>query len=448
MSLKQSAVKKLQAITIALALLLCFNPGLAQAQQAHSAVNDDQISEQMITHFIKALSIVKHFYIKPISTQSLFEDALSGMITQLDPHSAYLDKEALKNLKASVSGKFVGVGIEITPDKKGTIKIVSPLDNSPAAKAGIKSNDLIIKVNDTLIQNLTLSRVVKMIKGPIGTPVTLTIVRKGETKPLKFTLTRATIKIVAASGKTLEPHYAYVRLSLFQGPVAHQLKAVINKLLRQDNNSLDGFILDLRNNPGGLLTQSAKVADLFLNAHKLKKYHGIIVSTQGRIEKANMTYKATGGDMLKGTPMVVLINSGSASASEIVAGALQDYHRAVIVGTHSFGKGSVQTIIPIDNTTAIKLTTALYHTPSGRTIQAKGITPNIFVPELTINAEQSTSLGLDEADFDNHIQGNSTNLAAAKLEKIKHKKELALAKTDYQLYQALMTLKGIHAINK
>lgn len=408
------------------------------------------IPREEIQQFVTAIAIIKHYYIKPVSDQKLFDYAIKGMISQLDPHSSYLDKKDLDTLQSTVSGKFVGIGIELTI-KNGALKVITPLEGTPAAKAGIKPNDLIIKVGNKLIQNMTLSQAINDIKGKRGTTVKLTIIRKGTDKPIILNVKRDVIKVIMVKSKLYESGYGYIRLAVFQGPVTKNLHKAINKLKKESNGHLKGIILDLRNNPGGLLQASAGVANTFLDANKLpKKYHDKIVYTTGRIKGSDIELKAHGKDMINGIPMAVLINGGSASASEIVAGALQTYKRAVIIGTRSFGKGSVQTVIPINHDSAIKITTALYHLPNGNVIQARGIIPNVVVPALEVSDKNLKDLiTIDESDYQNHLKNGEAKAEQAHLEKLKaqRKEELKLAKDDYQLYEALMMLKGISAIH-
>lgn len=401
-----------------------------------------QLSEEDIKRFVTSIAVVRHYYIKDVSDDALFNDAIRGMVASLDPHSTYLDANDLKELNNSVSGNFVGVGIEIVPEQ-GALKVISPLDGSPAALAGIKPGDLIIKINNELVANMTFREAVSKIKGPTGTTVSLTVARLSLNKPLKFVVKRASIKINVIKTRLLDNHYAYVRISFFQNPLERQLINAINTLKQQSNNELRGLILDLRNNPGGLLHSGTDVADAFLDSNTLKRYEDNIVYTKGRIPSASMSIKATPGDLIKGLPMVVLINQGSASASEIVAGALQDYGRAVVVGTQSFGKGSVQTLIPISKDEAIKLTTALYYTPAGREIQAKGIKPDVEIPELKVaQSEPSLLLDIDESSLENHLANTDSSTV---LGSINASDDVKLAKEDYQLYQALMVLQGISA---
>jgi len=402
-----------------------------------------------IKKFVTAISVIKHYYIKTTSDTKLFDNAIRGMVSNLDPHSSFLDPDDLKDLKTAVSGEFVGVGIELTTEN-GALKVISPLEGTPAFRAGVKANDLIIKVDGKLVQNMNLREAVKRIKGRKGTKVILTILRKSKKQPIELSITRDTIKLVTVKNKMLQNGYGYVRITFFQGPVDTALRKAIIKLTKKAKGKLNGLVLDLRNNPGGLLDVSARVANTFLNSRKItNKYHDLIVYTQGRIPGSDIRLKATPGDMLHGIPLIVLINGGSASASEIVAGALQDYKRAIVMGTRSFGKGSVQTVIPIGANSAIKLTTALYHTPSGRVIQARGIRPDVTVPELQVTEKSIRGLlDIDESDYEHHIINGKNKITPKQIEAMKkqRKSELKLAKDDYQLYEALMMLKGLHAI--
>ncbi|WP_267257017.1 S41 family peptidase [Coxiella endosymbiont of Ornithodoros maritimus] len=407
----------------------------------------DKLSRKDVERFVTAIALVHQYYIKNVSNKKLLDSAISGMIANLDPHSSYLDNNDLKELKTTVSGEFVGVGIELTLSKGGLLKVISPLEDSPAARAGIQPNDYIVKIDDQLVQNMSLPEAVNRIKGKKQTTVKLTVLRKSANKPLIFSIQREPIHLLSVKSKTLEPGYGYVRVTFFQGPVENQLRDAIDKLKKESQGLLKALVLDLRNNPGGLLDVSAQVADSFLDASKMHRYNDLIVYTKGRVPGADIQIKATAGDLIPHTPMVVLINGGSASASEIVAGALQDYKRAIIMGTPSFGKGSVQTVLPIGENDAIKLTTALYYTPAGREIQAEGIIPNVSVPEFSITPPKS-QLTLDEADFQNHLPNDGVPSAKAnpgttEEEKNLSQTQLQLAKTDYQLYQALMILQGL-----
>lgn len=425
-------------------------PMLYAAPTEESAyTNNKPIPEKEIKEFVTSIQAIQRFYIKPMSDSALITNAIRGMVTSLDPHSSFLDANELKELDTTVSGEFVGVGIELTTER-GLLKVISPIDGTPAEKAGIKPGDLIIKVNDKLVQNMTLREAINLIKGKRGTTVTLTILRKDEKNPLNITLTRDVVQVKTVKSEMPLPNYGYVRLALFQGPVESMVRQAVEKLKEQAHGKLKGFILDLRGNPGGLLDVSASVADLFLDANTMNKYNNLIVYTKGRLKTSDVSYAAHPNDIIKNVPMVVLIDGGSASASEIVAGALQDYKRAIVMGTRSFGKGSVQTVIPIGDNSAIKLTTALYYTPAGREIQARGIQPNIVVPELKVSEKEVTGLlDIDEEDYNHHLTNHTDKSSAmerASKRLDNQKKLLELAQKDYQLYEALMILKGMHAM--
>ena len=415
------------------------------------ADKNDQLSQKDIKRFVTTIALIHQHYINNVSNKTLLDSAISGIMANLDPHSSYLNNNDLKELKTTLSGKFVGVGIELMISKNGFLKVISPIENSPATCAGIKSNDYIVKINDQLVQNMSLSEAMDRIKGKKDTTVKLTVLRKNVSKPLIFSIQREPIHLVNVTSKMLEPGYGYVRISFFQNTVEKQLYNAVNELKKKSQGRLKGLILDLRNNPGGLLDISAKVADVFLDANKIHQYHNLIVYTKGRVPSADIQIKATPGDIIPDTPMVVLINGGSASASEIVAGALQDYRRGIIMGTPSFGKGSVQTVLPIGKDDAIKLTTALYYTPASHEIQAKGIVPNVSIPEFSIISPKS-ELTLDEADFHNHLTDNNTTLNKDNKSTIEEEKsllqsQLQLAKSDCQLYEALMILQGLQVVD-
>lgn len=404
--------------------------------------------QQDVQRFVKAISAIQNYYIKPVKDNELFNNAIRGMVSALDPHSTFLDADELKDLRSTVSGEFVGVGMELTT-QSGALKVISPLEGTPADRAGVQPDDLIIKIDGELVQNMSLRDAIGKIKGPRGSQVTLTIIRKNTDKPLVLTLTRDVIKIESVKSRLLQPGFAYTRITFFQGPVSDLLEKAVEKLKAESGGKLKGLILDLRNNPGGLLDESAEVADLFLDTDPNNRYNNLIVYTKGRIEGSKIEYRAKPRDIIKGVPMVVLINHGSASASEIVAGALQDYNRAIIMGVESFGKGSVQSVIPLNDDSAIKLTTALYLTPSGRVIQAHGIKPDVVVPELTVTTKDAGKLDVDEANLRGHLQNNENSTENQTLEKDtaeRNKKEIDLAKEDYQMYEALIMLKGMSAI--
>lgn len=396
-----------------------------------------------------ALQIIKSYYVQPVATDKLFDDAIRGMLDGLDPHSSYLGPDDLKDLQDLTTGGFSGIGIEIIP-MDGFLKVVSPLDDSPAKKAGVKAGDVIIRIDDNLIKDMSLNEAMKKIRGKKGTQVILTIVRKGETKPLKFTITRDDVRIISVKSKLLQPGYGYVRISTFQADTVEQLRQAINKLGKESDGKLKGLVLDLRDDPGGLLDVAVTVADDFLDPAYMP-LNKLIVYTKSTIPESRLSYSATAGDILFNAPMVVLINGGSASASEVVAGALQDQKRALIVGTSSFGKGSVQTVIPLNATSALKLTTALYYTPGGRSIQASGIQPDVVVDDLKLGSVKDNEAGFDtikESDLKGHLANgnNSTTTTTTTTTTSAGNKSVALnslAMKDYQLFEALNLLKAM-----
>jgi carboxyl-terminal processing protease len=367
--------------------------------------------------FTEVFGRVKSDYVEPIEDKKLITEAINGMLTGLDPHSAYLDQEAFKELQVGTQGEFGGLGIEVGMED-GFVKVVSPIDDSPASRAGVKPGDLIVKLDETSVKGMTLNDAVKRMRGKPNTQIMLTIVRKGETKPIIVTLTRAIIKIQSVKYKLLEPGYAYFRVTQFQEHTGETLAKAIDILFKQNQGSMKGVVLDLRNDPGGLLNGAVAVSAAFLPQNSL------VVYTDGRTEDSKMHLNATAENYLRGrakedflaklpksiksVPMVVLVNGGSASASEIVAGALQDHKRAVIMGQQTFGKGSVQTILPLGNNTAIKLTTARYYTPNGRSIQAKGITPDILLDDG--QTEKTAGFKLREADLTKHLTDTEKQL--------------------------------------
>lgn len=418
---------------------------------ATATPSDDkaQVNDEDINRFTNTIVLIKDFYVQPTGDQELLNNAIRGMVSGLDPHSEFLDKEAYKTLLMTTSGEFGGVGIEVTPEY-GILKIITPMDDTPAAKAGIKSGDYIVAINAKLVSEMSLQDAVETMRGKPGSQVVLTILRKGEKTPLTFKLNREIIRIVSVKSKMLDNNFGYIRITQFQEPTAKLLLNALAELKAKNQGQLKGLILDLRNNPGGLLESAVQVVNDFLNSKDLNnKYHDTIVYTEGRLPEAQYNAKATGSDILNGAPVVVLINGGSASASEIVAGALQDYRRALIVGTTSFGKGSVQTVIPLDKTHALKLTTALYHTPSGRVIQNIGIVPDVRIEDLKVinnSNEQDMAMvePIKEYQLKNHLAGAKANPEAANLF---NTSDIALARDDYQLFEALKILRTMYMLD-
>ena len=390
-----------------------------------------------VQRFSNAISQIKKYYVKPTTDKELFDNAIRGMLSGLDPHSSYLDAEEFDELQTSTSGEFAGLGIEVTMEN-GAIKVISPLDGTPAAKSGVKAGDYIIKLGDKSVQGLTLTDSVNLMRGKVGSTIKLTIIRKGANKPIYLTLTREKILIQSVHSKLLDKNYGYVRLTQFQALTANDMVNAINTLKKNAGGKLAGLILDLRNNPGGLLDSAIQVSDAFIATNKQGKEE-MIVYTEGRLPGSKFTATSTPGDILNHAPMIVLINNGSASASEIVAGALKDNKRAIVVGTRSFGKGSVQTVLPLDDKSGIKLTTALYYTPSGVSIQAKGIQPDIVVEEIKIpNKKTEVGYLVRESDLKGHLAVSSKNN-----KEIINVNDVNLQSEDYQLYSALTILKGL-----
>lgn len=387
--------------------------------------------------FSEIFGRIKSSYVEPVEDKELLENAIRGMLSGLDPHSAYLDLGEFKDLREGTSGEFGGLGIEVSMED-GFVKVVAPIDETPAAEAGVKSGDLIIRLDDTPVKGLSLAEAVDIMRGEPGSKIVLTIIREGADKPLKLELTRAIIKVKSVRTETLESGYGYVRISTFQSPTGENLRDAINQLKTDNGGKLNGLVLDLRNNPGGVLDAAVEVSDAFLNK-------GMIVYTDGRIEDSDQKFHAKPGDMLNGAPIVVLVNGGSASASEIVAGALQDHKRAVILGTKTFGKGSVQTVMPLTNETAVKMTTARYYTPSGRSIQADGIEPDIKLDALQISAAEDNGFQpLREVDLSRHLENGLLEEAEkSETSSAEDEDKQPLALRDYPLSQALNLLKGM-----
>lgn len=385
--------------------------------------------------FTRVYDHVRNGYVDEIDDAKLLEYAIKGMISELDPHSAYLDKEAFADLQASTSGEFGGIGLEVSLDE-GFIKVVTPIDDSPSARAGILSGDVVIRIDDSPVKGMDLNKAVNLMRGPKNSPIKITVMREGVDQPLDFELLRDTIKVQSVRTRILEQDYFYIRVAQFQLDTGKDVAKKLRERLKK-NPDTKGIILDLRNNPGGVLQASVEVADAFLDG-------GQVVYTQGRLDNSNIGYNAEAGDITNNLPLVVLINDGSASASEIVAGALQDHNRAVIMGTRSFGKGSVQSVIPISNERAIKLTTALYYTPNGRSIQAQGIEPDVDVERVEIAAIQK-GLATTEADLARHLGNSKGGKESTSKERAdKRISSAELLKEDNQLHEALNLLKGLN----
>ena len=386
--------------------------------------------------FAEVLERIKTAYVEPIDDKTLFENAIKGMLSNLDPHSSYLEPDAFRDLQESTSGEFGGLGIEVGLED-GILQVIAPIDDSPASAAGLEAQDLIIKIDDQPTKGLSLMESVEKMRGKPGTSIRLTIVREGR-KPFDVTLKRAVIKNRSVKSQLLESDYGFLRISQFQVNTGDEVEKALARLKKENKGQpLKGLILDLRNNPGGVLQAAVEVTDHFLSS-------GLIVYTKGRLANAELRFSANAKNASEGVPLVVLINGGSASASEIVAGALQDHKRGIVMGTDSFGKGSVQTVLPLNNDRALKLTTALYYTPKGRSIQAQGIVPDILVERAKLSQENSTK-GIKEADLVGHL-GNGNGGPDKRSNADKDKKP-RLQDEDYQINQAVNLLKGINVLS-
>ena len=406
---------------ILLSLVLTFN----------LSYGNEKIPIEQLKAFSEVYMKIKKDYVEKVDDEKLFDDAIKGMLEGLDPHSTYLNEKDFEDLQIGTRGEFGGLGIEVTMED-GYVKVVSPIDDTPAYRAGVKAGDLIIMLDDKPVKGLTLSECVDIMRGKVGTSLELTIAREGENKPLKIKIIRDTIKVKSVKYDILDSNYGYLRITSFQSKTGSSLKNVLLKIKKKNN--LKGIVLDLRNNPGGVLGAAVEVSDTFLDQKKM------IVTTSGRMSDAINEFKSSSNDFAKDIPIVVLINGGSASASEIVAGALQDHRRAIIMGTQSFGKGSVQTILPLTRKTALKITTARYFTPNGRSIQAKGITPDIIVNEMKFEKKDEVEF-LKESDLTGHLDKNS------KKEKNGTSFKNSKYADDYQLSEALNLLKGLNILS-
>ncbi|MCP4283352.1 MAG: S41 family peptidase [Gammaproteobacteria bacterium] len=396
---------------------------------------------QDLRAFAEIFGRIKQDYVESVEDKALLEYAIRGMLSGLDPHSAYLNQEEYKNLQVGTSGEFGGLGIEVGLED-GFIKVISPIDDTPAQRAGVQAGDMIVKLDDRPIKGVSLDEAVKLMRGKRGTPITLTIVREGEKKPLNITIVRAVIKVASIKSRILEEGFGYLRISHFQSRSTEDMLQHLSKLKRQSGGKLHGLVLDLRNNPGGVLNGAVAVSDAFLT-------EGIIVYTQGRAVDSRLDFTAAPDDVLEGSPIVVLVNGGSASASEIVAGALQDHKRAVIMGAQTFGKGSVQTIVPVNSHSAVKLTTARYFTPSGRSIQAEGITPDIKLSDVKVTSVRKPNLKqVKEADLGGHLENENSDDNSKEKAREGDKSKSSLAESDYQLNEALNLLKGLYILDR
>ena len=437
----------IQARQITAAILISFGlsasllSNISTAEEARIDKDSEQgLPLDQLRNFSDIFARIKSDYVEEVGDKELLENAIRGMLSGLDPHSAYLDKNEYKELKIGTTGQFGGLGIQVGMEN-GYVKVISPIDDTPAHKAGLKAGDLIVNLDQKPVKDMNLNDAVKVMRGKPGTKIKLSVLREGNEEPITFELERAIIKVKSVKSYMLEPNFGYIRVSTFQSKTATHLKEAVEKLIDENKKPLNGLVLDLRNNPGGVLNAAADVSDLFIESGKL-------VYTQGRIENSYFEFNAKPGDILNQSPMVVLINAGSASASEIVAGALQDHKRAVIMGEKSFGKGSVQTIQELRNGGAVKFTTARYFTPNGRSIQAEGIEPDIQLKDMQLTAQKKNGISkLKEADLSGHLANPEGSNSSQKKNKDAFDDAVEKLRSDYKVHEALNLLKGMHILS-
>jgi carboxyl-terminal processing protease len=421
------------ALSLCLAGAVCAAPTPAPSPATQPALPWDQVRQ-----LADVMQLIKQQYVVPVDDATLLHGAIKGMLGNLDPHSDFLEKSDYQDMQDLTSGEYNGIGIDVGVDQDGNIVVVSPVDGSPAAKAGVQAGDAILAVDDTSTEGLSLDQASQLLRGKLGSKVTLELQGQDQDQPYTVKLVRQEIKVASARGELLQKGYGYLRIADFGDDTAPAVLSSMKELVKKNGGPLQGLVMDLRDNPGGLLDAAVAVSDDFLDS-------GVIVTAKGRAADASLSRSATPGDLLEGAPLVVLVDSGTASAAEIVAGALKDDHRALIVGTQTFGKGSVQTVIPLPDGDAIKLTTALYYTPSGRSIQAEGIDPDVDVDVLQLaEADQNRAAPEKEANLRSHL-ANPDAAPAPVTGAAAIKAENALAAKDFQLYQALNILKGLAA---
>jgi len=414
--------------TLPLLLAVPFAAHAGEAKPAAAVPPKPAVSLEDIRAFTAVFNLVKQAYVEPVDDKVLMQAAIRGLLSGLDPHSEYLDQHAMDQLTEDTSGSYDGLGLEVLA-ADGNLRVVAPIDDTPADRAGVKPGDIITRINDTAITSDNLNESVTLLRGKPGSEVALSVLHEGATAPIDLKLKRETIRVASVRVRALEPGYVYIRIVQFQEDTGAELRSKLLKL--KGKTALRGAVLDLRSNPGGLLTSAVEISDDFLDS-------GVIVTTRGRLKQADLSFSATPGDLLDGAPMVTLVDNGTASAAEIVAGALKDNHRTLIMGRRSFGKGSVQTVLPLDDSHAVKLTTARYYTPSGTSIQATGIVPDIELADLKLTVRDSApSLITGERDLPNHLKGEH--------EKDAHGKDHTTRDNidDYALNEAVNLLKGM-----
>ena len=423
-------------------------------KEADTVILEPRLPLNELRVFAEAFNRISSAYVEEIDDKTLLENAIKGMLSQMDPHSSYLDKDSFNDLQESTSGNYGGLGIEVGMED-GLLKVISPIDDTPAANAGIESGDLIIQLDETPVKGMSLSEAIEAMRGEPGSNIEILLIKTDNPTPTPLTLTRQIIKVASVRQRYLEEGFGYLRIAQFQSGTGDEVEKALIQL--KDEGDLEGLVIDLRNNPGGVLQAAVAVSDVFID-------DGLIVYTRGRMEDSETRYNARTPDSIQGVPIVVLVNAGTASASEIVAGALQDHGRAIVMGTTTFGKGSVQTILPLTNEKAIKLTTARYYTPNGKSIQAEGIIPDIWVDRSTVTPAKSNPWRIKEKDLPKHLEGDSEG---SKLETdvddsdnpdlmdpdsseppSYYSNNMELAIRDYQLNEALTLLKGLHILNR
>ena len=432
-------MKKRFGLAVSLVLGLVAGSVLVTGGGAYAEEPKQPLPMQELRAFAEIFGRIKENYVEPVDDKTLLEHAIRGMLAGLDPHSSYLNAEEFSELQEGTSGEFGGLGIEVGQED-GFVKVIAPIDDTPAQRAGVKAGDLIIRLDEKPVKGMSLGEAVSLMRGKPGTEVVLTIAREGQDKPIQITVKRAIIKVASVKGRLLEDEFAYIRLSHFQARTTDDMLKKIGRLKAESAGGIKGLVLDLRNNPGGILNGAVSISDAFLS-------EGIVVYTQGRNEDSRLDFNAAPDDVLAGAPIVVLVNGGSASASEIVAGALQDHKRAIIMGSQTFGKGSVQTIIPVSKTAAVKLTTARYFTPSGRSIQGEGIKPDIELSDLEVTRKElDKATRIKESDLAGHLS-NGQKPEQQQEPAGDSEARRSVIEEDFQLNEALNLLKGLSIYN-
>jgi len=433
---EKAPIKIRQILQAGFVAIMLFNLSVGAEEMSKDTVEAEPLPLEQLRLFAEVYNRIKSNYVEDVDDEVLINGAIAGMLDSLDPHSSFLTKDAFDNIQDSSAGQYGGLGIEVVPEDNA-IRIITPIDDSPAKRAGILAGDQILKINRTPLQNIKAEDAMELMRGELGENVHLTIRREGESELLEFDLVREIIQLSSVYMRWLGDGMVSLRITSFQSRTGYDLIDAIENIREQHEGKIEGMVLDMRNNPGGMLQAANAVSDAFL-------HQGTIVSTRGKNALINAEYSASKGDVLYGAPIVALINGGSASAAEIVAGALQDHNRAIIMGTRSFGKGSVQTLMPIGTGTALKLTTARYYTPSGRSIQGKGIVPDILVEQI----EMVTNEKDDDQIYESDLKGALTNEEGQQAQNEAEKKEIeALLANDFQLSEALNLLRGIRILS-